>query len=302
MNLLALRYFVEVAKNLNFTEASKKLHVSQPGISQQIHMLEEQLGIKLLHRTTRKVELTEEGKYLFEKVVHSFEQIEHTISNIMDATKAPGVLKIATIPTAASLFLPKVMKALHEQFPSIEFSILETNSAMVTQLIKNKEFHIGFIRTVGGRPSTNQDGIEYLELERSTIGAVVSAHHKLAARKTISLRELKEDIFLNYDSHHSAALHKLVQTACQTAGFTPKTIGSGFELMTIANIVADNLGVTLMPMDMFKLIDPNKGVVYLELEDTHLEISIAAIWEQNPYMRKHVKALIQLLMALKEDR
>lgn len=294
MNLLSLRYFIEVANTLNFTEASENLHVSQPGISQQIRILEEQLGAKLLHRTTRKVELTEEGKYLFEKVSPSFNQIENTVSNLVSSIEMPTLVKIATIPSAASLYLPKIMKNLHEQFPNIEFNILETTSARATELIKNREYHIGFKRMPTDFQSLNQDGIRYMELKRSPLVAVVSENHRFASLKSIAIKELKNDFFLHYDSKHSPALYNLLQTACETAGFAPKTICRGSELLTISNLLSNDFIVTLMPMDMFNLIH-SKGITSLELEDIHLESSIFAIWEESTYISKSIKSVIDLL-------
>lgn len=300
MNLLSLRYFVEVANTLNFTEASRNLHVSQPGISQQIHILEKQLGVKLLYRTTRSVELTEEGKYLLEKVAPSFNQIENTVSNVMNTTQMPFLVKIATIPSAASLYLPKIMKNLHEQFPDIEFNIKETTSAHATELIKSREYHIGFIRTQDNFHSLNQMEVEHLELNRSPLVAVVSANHKLASQQKIHLKELKDDFFLHYDSDQSPALHDLLQTACEEAGFTPKTICSGSELLTISNLVSNNFVVTLMPMDMFQLID-SKRIICLGLEGNQLESSISAVWEESPYIRKNTKYLLEILSKLKSN-
>src|SRR5699024_7250370 len=83
------------------------------GISQQIHLLEEQLGVRLLHRTTRKVELTEEGKYLLERIFPSVSEIESTISHLMESHTFPTLLKIATIPSAAMLYKEKAIKELY---------------------------------------------------------------------------------------------------------------------------------------------------------------------------------------------
>src|SRR5699024_11912947 len=99
MNLHSLRYFIEVAKTKSFTKASENLYVSQPGISQQIHLLENQLGVSLFHRSTRKVELTEEGKYLYDRTFASFTEIEQTVSNFIDSKSYPKLINIATIPS-----------------------------------------------------------------------------------------------------------------------------------------------------------------------------------------------------------
>lgn len=87
MNLLGFRYFLEVARTLNFSEASRHLHVSQPGLSQQISSLEKELGFKLLKRTTRRVTLTDEGAFLYENLKPSFNKIENTIEEIATLKK-----------------------------------------------------------------------------------------------------------------------------------------------------------------------------------------------------------------------
>src|SRR5690625_7865673 len=104
MNLHSLRYFIEVAKTKSFTEASKRLFISQPGISQQIDQLEKQLGITLLHRTTRKVELTEEGKYLYEKTLSSFNEIEDTVAHLVDNSIFLSLIHITSVTFASSCY------------------------------------------------------------------------------------------------------------------------------------------------------------------------------------------------------
>src|SRR5690625_548770 len=93
LNYNSLRYFIEVAETLSFTKASKNLYVSQPGISQQIHLLETQLGVKLLNRTTRNVTLTEEGKFLYNKTVTSLNAIKGNMEQINIRDKYISVIK-----------------------------------------------------------------------------------------------------------------------------------------------------------------------------------------------------------------
>ncbi|HLR80720.1 MAG TPA: LysR family transcriptional regulator [Bacillota bacterium] len=297
MNFHSLRYFIEVAKTLSFTKASKNLFVSQPGISQQIHLLEEQLGVRLLHRTTRKVELTEEGKYLLERIFPSVSEIESTISHLMESHTFPTLLKIATIPSAASLYLPKALKELHQFDSHLEFTIKETTSREVKQLIKNKMYHIGFIRIAPDFQSNKEDGLHALEIERSPMKAVVSSTHRLATKESIQLTDLHDDLFLHYDSLQSPALYHLLEDACNDVGFRPKTICTGSELLTMASMIAHNVGVTLLPQDMLELVmSPNLKA--LHLEDVRLESSIAIIWRDDGDLYDHKHTFIQQLQHL----
>lgn len=297
MNYNSLRYFIEVARTLSFTKASENLFVSQPGISQQIHLLEEQLNVKLLDRTTRKVELTDEGEYLYKKVLPSLSEIENTITYLEESKTFPSLVKLATIPSAASLYLPKILKKLLQLYPEIEFSIKETTSSEVMELLKDKTCHLGFIRPTADFQLSKKDGINYHEFKRSPIKAVVSSEHRLAHKKSINLYELKNDFFLHYDSKHSTALYHLVEDACNNAGFRPNTICTGSELLTISNIISKNLGVTLLPNDMLELVQSDT-IRALEIEDVHLESSIVAVWPEDGYVKPNIKLMIEILKEL----
>lgn len=297
MNLHSLRYFIEVAKTKSFTEASKNLFVSQPGISQQIFLLEKQLGISLLNRTTRKVELTEEGRYLFDQTLTSFAEIENTVATLIETTTFPKLINVATIPSAASLYLPTVLKTLHLDFPDTEFKIKETTSSDVMNLIHERTYHLGFIRTTT-RESLSEKGIGFLEFERYPIKAVISSQHKLANRTSIKLKELENDFFLHYDQTESKALYDLLESACKQVGFTPDTICSGSELLTIANIIAGNLAVTLLPEDMLNLVSSDQ-IRAVDLEDVQAESSIVAVWGDREYVNVNTKLLIDILKNMK---
>src|SRR5699024_7758791 len=275
-------------------KASENLYVSQPGISQQIHLLENQLGVSLFHRSTRKVELTEEGKYLYDRTFASFTEIEQTVSNFIDSKSYPKLINIATIPSAASLYLPKVLKKIHTQHPNFEFNIKETTSTDVMNLINDRTYHLGFIRTTNTSPIQKQKNTEFLEFERSPIKVVISSQHELAHRTSIALKELQDEFFLNYDPSESAALYNLLEDVCDHAGFKPKTICTGAELLTTSNIISNNLAVTLMPNDMLEIVS-NKHIKAIDIADVHVESSIAAVWRNDRYLNLNTKSLVDIL-------
>lgn len=294
MNYNSLRYFIEVAETLSFTKASKNLFVSQPGISQQIHLLETQLGVKLLNRTTRNVTLTEEGKYLYNKTLPSLNEIKGTMDQITAGANFPSLIKIATIPSAASLFLPTFLEELHKTHPEIEFEITETTSNQVVKLIKNHSSHLGFIRSSKHTPNLFSDKLSQTEFSRSKLKAIVSSKHRLAHLDSINLSELKDDFFLHYNKDTSTSLYYLLEEACRQAGFLPKKICSGSELLTVANLISHNLGVTLIPSDMVELVD-SPHIKILNLNEVELESSITAIWHESGYINTSTKLLLDFM-------
>lgn len=300
MNLNSLKYFIEVADTKSFTKASERLYVSQPGISQQIDSLEKQLGVKLLLRTTRNVDLTEEGRYLYEKIRGSFHDIENTVSNLTEETAFPGLINIATIPSAASLYIPLLLKEARDLDLKIEFLIKEVTSSNAVKYVDEGHFHLGFIRTGKDFQLLKDHQMDFIEFKGSPIKAIVSKEHELASRSTIKLDELKNDYFIQHNKSDSNALFNQLEKICATAGFKPKTLCSGPELLTISNIIANNLAIALMPENIYHTI-PKRNLIALDLEDVYIENSIVAIWKDDGYINPNLKLLIMMLRQFKQD-
>lgn len=267
MNFLSLRYFLEVAKHLSFSQASKKLHISQPGLSQQISSLEKQLGVKLLNRNTRNVSLTPEGKYLYQEIGPSFEGIEQTIQYMIKNKSAPNKkIKIATVPSAANNYIPKLFKIILAQHPKIELQLLETSSTLATDLIKQQKYHMSFIRTPIHKESLLNNGINIVELKKYPLKFMVSSEHSLSNKTVIDLKKAKDEYFIHYDVTHAPSLDFLFQKACLLSGFMPKKLCTVSELITIYNLVSNNLGVAIIPEDMIQLIN-TKNVKVLDIHN-----------------------------------
>lgn len=278
MNYLSLRYFLEIAHCLNFSHAAQKLHISQPGLSQQITTLEKELGIKLLYRSTRKVTLTAEGEYLYKNLLPSFENIEKTVSELKDFGAIPQTtIRIATVPSAASNLVPFLIKKLKEQQPAIEFYIKETTSVHAVELVQKNEYHLAFIRTPIDLKQSIPKPLKSMEFARYPLQVAVSHRHFAAHYDTIDLHELKHETFLHYDPKHSPALYFLLEHACLTAGFIPKTIGAGPEILTIANLISNGIGITLMPQDMLQLLHSYE-IKGIDINNLSLFSSVSVVW------------------------
>src|SRR5699024_2688826 len=102
------------------------------------------------------------------------------------------------------------------------------------------------------------------------------------------------DFFLHYNQAESTALYDLLEGACAEAGFKPNTICTGSELLTIANMIAGNLAVTLLPEDMLKLVSSDH-IQAIDVEDVQVESSIVAVWEDREYVNLNTKLLIDIL-------
>jgi LysR family transcriptional regulator, benzoate and cis,cis-muconate-responsive activator of ben and cat genes len=278
VNYLSLHYFLEVASCLNFSQAAKYLHISQPGLSQQITALEKELDVKLFSRSTRKVSLTDEGEYLYKSLLPSFQNIENSVNQLKKLGAAPQtILRIATVPSAASHLVPALIKELKTEFPKMEFFIKETTSVNAKELVSKGEYHLAFIRTPNDIRQTIQAPLKSLEFQRHSVQIAISQKHPSAGKQSVHLQEFMNETFLHYDPEHSPSLYFLLEHACLTAGFIPKTVGTGPELFTMANFISNDIGITLMPEDMISLLHAYK-IKGIPLKDLNLTSSLSVVW------------------------
>ncbi|WP_243292226.1 LysR family transcriptional regulator [Bacillus sp. FJAT-47783] len=296
MSLQSLRYFIEIANYLSFSEASKRLHISQPALSQQISELENRLGFKLLNRTTRKVTLTEEGAYIYKKLSSSFDEIEQTVDYMIKRKMIPKAkIKIAAVPSAASTFIPTLLKKVKDDFPDVEFYTHETTSSNAIEFIKQKNYHLSFIRTPTYKENVLSNKLSLFEFKKYPLRLVVSTKHPLANKDSIYLHEAKNEFFIHYSDQQTNSLQFLLEKACLNAGFSPKKLCAGSALLSIYNIVSNNLGVALMPSDMTSLIETSK-IKTLTINNLELFSSISVLWNKDnntSFLTNHILYILQ---------
>lgn len=279
-NYLALRYFMEIASCLNFSDAAKNLHISQPGLSQQIARLEREIGHQLLHRTTRTVMLTEIGEYLYENLSHSFKNIDQVVAKLRENGSGPrSTLRIAAVMSAASTIVPNLIKELKSRYPDMQFFIHETTSVRASELTLSGEYHLGFIRTPADSKKLLPPGLEWFEFEKQPLQLAVPEGHWAAKEKEIALYELRNETFLHYDPQDSPSLYYLLEYACLAAGFIPKSIGAGPEVLTRANLIKSGVGITLLPRDMIRLLEPY-SIIGVPLKGINLYSFISVVWNR----------------------
>ena len=147
IELRHLRYFLAVAEELHFRKAAEKLFISQPGLSRQIKQLEEQLGVSLLSRTNRKVELTAAGKHL---ALDAKTWIE-TIQQGLEKTKlihqgAEGTLKLGYVGSAMQGVVPSLLEKFKSKHSTVKFSLAEMDNSMQVEALLDGSIDLGFVR------------------------------------------------------------------------------------------------------------------------------------------------------------
>ena len=241
MELRQLQLFLEVAKHKSITKAAESMHLSQPALSKSIKALEDELGMTLIIRTNKTSDLTDAGRIVLEysqKMAAVLNEMKTTLNDITNLSM--GQIDIGLPPFIGSLFFPRVMAKFHHAFPNIELNITEYGGARVVKSVEEGEFELG----VAVLPIDEQQFDVYPIVEEE-MKLLVYKDHPLATRNVVDIKELKDEEFIFY--HEEFALNKIMRNQFIAAGFEPKILfqSSQWDLMT--EMVAANLGITILP-------------------------------------------------------
>lgn len=283
MELRHLRYFIAVAEECHFGRAAQRLHIAQPPLSQQIRQLEAELGVQLLTRTTRRVDLTPAGARYLERartILAGVEAAGEEATLIADGRI--GRVAIGFTGSATYELLPSLSRRLRIQSPGLELDLRGEllTPRQVTSLLDGT-LDVGFLR-----PPVRVPEIDVHPLRSEPLVVVLPASHAQASQEQITLSDLASEPFITYPSHHRSVVHDAVADACQAAGFTARSTEVA-ETSTLVSFVAAGLGVALVPASVQHL--HITGAVYRPLAGTAPTVELAVATrrgESSPAVRR----------------
>lgn len=188
MELRHLKYFVTIAKTLNFSEASRRLFISQGTLSQQIQQLENEIGAQLFERDRHSVILTEAGEELLPLAIRTIEDSEICSNRIKDLKGAlTGTLRIGTTPSFSSL-LSETIKNFVKEHPGVKLIISSEEATDLIEMLRNKELDL----VLSFKPVMAYEELEAEPLFRNSLCAIMRKDNPLASRKVLTMEELEK--------------------------------------------------------------------------------------------------------------
>jgi DNA-binding transcriptional LysR family regulator len=294
VELRHLRYFVAVAEELHFGRAALRLHIAQPPLSHQIRQLEGELGVTLLHRTKRRVELTEAGRVFLAEVYRLFAQVDRAVSTAQHAGRGEiGRLAIGFVPSADLDLLPRVLRVWRERFAHVEVALSALLPEQQVEALHHGRIHVGLLR-----PPVDERGLVVEPVQREPLVVALPEHHPLAERARVRLADLRDDSLILFPRRVAPAYHDLLVSVCRRAGFTPRVLHETESLQTNLGCVAAGLGVTLLPASIHNL--RRAGVVYRPLAPPVPQVELAVAYVRTD-PSPSLAAFLQILRQVVED-
>lgn len=283
MELRHLIYFQAVAEELNYRKAAERLFISQPGLSRQIKQLEELLGVQLLERDKKHVELTTAGAFLKGEVDFVINHLESTKSQLklIESGKV-GELRIGFLGSASNQILPNLLSRLNAAEPLITTSLEELSNSVQVEMIQKDKLDLGFVRLA----SVPED-LEIKPVFKDTFSLVVPENHPIHDHDFRSVSQFSEESFILFSSDYSNYYYEQIMGICRDAGFSPKIRHKSVHALTIFRLVENGLGVAIVPSSLKVGYDLN--VRFIEIHGISQFTELSVIWKpenRNPALRR----------------
>ena len=292
MNLRQLEYFVSVAETLSFTRTAEKFYISQTAVTQQIKTLENNIGVKLLRRTKRHVELTPAGNVFLSEAKAILNRTQDAIKKAQKAaTGFTGNLNLGIVEGYDNPDLPEILRSFKSGYPNVSLSIVEADtSTLYTRLLDNTLDVV--LNVLFAYSNLEEKEILYKEINKYNLIVLLPTSHPLAYRSVLKLPDLKNDSFIltamgypedSFGQYESTMAHFI------RSGFTPNIVQQTSKFDTTALMVAANMGVAIVPSYALSSSRNTRSLVKIPLdEDTEKFEIVAARYKenQNPTIEK----------------
>ncbi len=271
MELRHLRYFLAVADEGNFTRAAARLGIGQPPLSQQIRDLENEIGAQLFHRVPHGAELTTAGTaFLNEARVALASAEKAKLAARRAARGETGRLALGF--TASSAFNPIVsgtIRRFRAKWPEVELFLMEMNTNLLMERLVRGELDAAFIRP-GLEDAAN---MRMKRLADEPMLTALPGNHELAALERVPLSALAGEPFVLFPRMVGLSLYDDIVAACRDAGFEMNVTQEAPQMPSVVNLVAANLGVSIVPASIAQI--RLGGVTYRPIEGEPLVARLA---------------------------
>ena len=270
--------------------ASGQLFIAQSTLSRHIQSMEEELGVSLFDRNTRSISLSEFGAAFLlyaQKIVDLEAQYQYDLYNYK--RKISGALSIGSIPSMSQYRITELFSRFHQQYPDYALDIVEGDSTELVEQLDVGKLDLSFIRV--SADTEIDERFEQITYAMDQLAAIVPKAHRLAARQSLHINDLKGETLLLLAS--DTFMFQLCVAACQSCHFEPKVGFTGHRDDNILAMVAEGFGVALLTQNPVqdKL---NERMVMIPIEPK-IETAIKLIYRKDKKLGEQAKRFIALV-------
>jgi len=286
MDIRKLQYFLAVAEEGQITKAAKRLHMAQPPLSQQLKLLETELGVRLIERSgSRKIKLTAAGQTLRIRAEQMMELSKKTVKELKDIEEGTqGTLPVGITASWDATFLPKKINTFHEQYPGVTFQIWEGDANKIEELLRSGVVEIGITRI-----PADIENYETVTLPDEPIVAAFSPQEAcVVPSDSVRLVELADKpLIICYK-------HEALLNYYREVGLEPKILCRHTDVRSMLAWAVAGLGIAIVPKSATNFI-PSNNLIFKEIIEPPFRTKPAAvIWMRNRYLSAAARHFIDI--------
>ncbi|CAN7594696.1 LysR family transcriptional regulator [Paenibacillus sp. LjRoot56] len=288
MDFQHMSYFIEVVRHASISKAAQTLHITQPTLSKIIKNLEDELGVILFNRSTRHIQLTDDGD-IFLKFAHLTLSMADDLQVSLNDGKLlkKGKLSLGLPPVIGVSFFPHIIAKFRDLYPGIHLHLIEEGGKIVEQLLRDAKIDLGVVVL-----PVDESQFDFIPLVERKLSLIVNSNHALANQEIVHLSELRNESFILFKEGFS--LNDRVREACIREGFEPIISYESSQWDLISEMVGVGLGIALLPETVSGRIH-TESVKVIPKTVPHISWDLAIIWSKHHYLSHAAKGWIQFI-------
>lgn len=291
MDINQLRCFVSVGKELHFGRAAQKMEMMPASLSRFIRLLEEDLGVRLLNRSTRNVSLTAEGALFFDDASKLIDQFDALAKRFKVGLKDERrTLRIGAIDSAARGLVPALLNLFVPLHPHSDIHIIEDKTINLIPKLKSGWLDMIFIR----EPQSIDASLAVRFITRESCVLAVPIQHALADRERVAVADFQHEAMIIPDRRTRPHSHDLTMSLFKLAGFTPHIAQFAEEKQTILSLVAAGLGLAVVPASYRTMNSDSVSYIALDLPEQIKGLPLSIAWQkgnEDRFLREMLRLL-----------
>ncbi|MEJ8848574.1 LysR family transcriptional regulator [Variovorax rhizosphaerae] len=275
MDMRHLRCFVAVSEEMHFGRAAERLHLTQPPVSLAIKELEEELGVTLLERTSRRIALTRAGEDALRDARAVLAAADTMRKRAREAAQGLlGSLSLGFISLPAYSFLPPTLRNFTEDYQRVKVSLQEGTTDQIIDDVESGRLDVGLVFRTPDLPAALSARLVHTE----PLVVALPASHPMAGDSRIALEKLSNERFLGFERHLGPMMFDAIVATCMRHGFSPKLFPAR-QMHTIVSLVSGGIGVALVPGSVQAL--HREGVVYRGMKGEKTFVETVVVWRKS---------------------
>ncbi len=286
MDIRQLRYFIAIAEEGQITGAAKRLQMAQPPLSQQLKQMEDELGVELMERVGKRMELTEAGAALYKQALNIVQQLDEAIAEVKETGEGiRGSLSIG-VSALSAYHLPEKLRRFQMKHPLITYQVWKGDSQQLSQLLEQRTIEVAIVRLPHSLPDYAS-----IHLEEEPFVMIVPADSQLASADEIHMRDIA-DHPLVLPSTPGLGIYELLLKEFSRLGVTPQVVCQCPDISLIVNLVAAGIGASIVPRSAWKT-HAGYAISCVEITGTSISSSSAVIWKAERHLSKAARRFIE---------